>query len=83
MASSQSSETDLALSNGAPLLFTGQLRPYQIDGLVWLNVSLPVPFIVVSHYQCVSQSVCQCVSQSVCQCVSELALVSQCDCKCM
>ena len=28
----------MALSNGCPLLFEGTLRPYQVEGLQWLNV---------------------------------------------
>ncbi|XP_067938071.1 lymphocyte-specific helicase-like isoform X2 [Watersipora subatra] len=34
---SQVSNSDMALSSGCPLLFTGTLRPYQVDGLLWLN----------------------------------------------
>lgn len=34
---SQSSESEAALCNGCPLLFTGELRPYQVEGLLWLN----------------------------------------------
>lgn len=37
---SQASEGDVALSSGCPLLFEGILRPYQVDGLLWLNVSI-------------------------------------------